>query len=112
MVTVRHKGPVNEVKAQMRLINYSICVMTLLALDMATAFTFEVTSIADSGPGTLRDAVAMAADGDTINAFKIHGTIWLTNGEFFVDKSVVVAGSGPDRLALDGNTGLTGTRGP
>ena len=79
-----------------------VCLM-LLAIRLASASTFTITSIADSGPGTLRDALARAADGDTINATWIHGTIRLTSGELFVGKSVIIAGPGPARLAVDAN---------
>jgi hypothetical protein len=75
---------------------------------MAGASTLTVTSVADSGPGTLRDALADAADGDTIDATRIHGTIQLTSGELFVGRSVVIAGPGPAHLAVDGNTSSRG----
>jgi len=85
-------------------LNYRVIfVLTLLAVEAASAVTLNVTSIADSGPGTLRDTLASAADGDTINATWIHGTIRLTSGELFVDKSVIITGPGPDKLALDGD---------
>jgi len=77
--------------------------LTLLAVGVASAATLDVTSIADSGPGTLRDALANAADGDTINAAWVHGTIRLTSGELFVSQNVVITGPGPNNLTVDGN---------
>lgn len=48
------------------------------------AGTITVTSTADSGPGSLRAALAGAASGDTIN-FAVTGTITLTSGELLAD---------------------------
>jgi hypothetical protein len=67
------------------------------------AATITVTSTADSGPGSLRYALASAADGDTIDASSITGTILLTNGELLVTNSVDIVGPGPDLLAVSGN---------
>src|SRR5207344_2898705 len=56
----------------------------------------------DSGPGSLRQGLADANDGDTIN-FAVTGTIGLTSGELLVDKSVTISGPGTDVLAINGN---------
>src|SRR5687767_7704073 len=58
-----------------------------------------VTSNADSGPGSLRDAIAAAAPGETIN-FAITGTIVLTSGELFIDQDLIIAGPGPALLTV------------
>jgi hypothetical protein len=84
----------------------AVCVLVVagfLAAQVTEAATLTVTSTADNGPGTLRAALASAADGDTIDATGISGTIVLTSGELLVTKSLVIAGPGPDTLALDGN---------
>ena len=77
-----------------------------------TAGNVTVTTTADSGPGSLRDAVANAADGGTIT-FKIpkrdagHDaasrtwTITLTGGEIAFGKALTVKGGG--KIILDGN---------
>jgi len=62
----------------------------------------EVTNTDDSGPGSLRDALAAANDGDEIT-FAIIGTIILTSGELLVDKSITISGPGADNLAVDGD---------
>src|SRR5437867_1668655 len=68
------------------------------------AVTIPVTSRLDDGsPGTLREAIANASDGDAIDASGISGTIFLANGELLVNKSVTILGPGPDLLAVDGN---------
>ena len=65
--------------------------------------TINVTSTADSGAGTLRAALASAADGDTIDASGVTGTILLTSGELLVTNSVTILGPGPANLAVNGN---------
>ncbi len=67
------------------------------------AATITVTSTADYGPGSLRDALASATDGDTIDASSVTGTILLTNGELLVSNSVDIIGPDPDLLAVNGN---------
>ena len=62
-----------------------------------------VTNTNDGGPGSLRDALAIANDGDTIDATSVSGTILLTSGELNVDKNVTIGGPGANHLAVDGN---------
>ncbi|PWU15278.1 MAG: hypothetical protein C5B50_15620 [Verrucomicrobia bacterium] len=71
------------------------------------AATILVSSTADDGPGTLRDALDVANDGDVI-AFSVTGTITLASHgifgtELLVSRSVTIAGPGADQLAIDGN---------
>src|SRR5262249_19239636 len=62
-----------------------------------------VTNTNDNGPGSLRDALAIAQDSDTIDATGISGTILLTSGELQINHSVTISAPGADRLAVDGN---------
>jgi hypothetical protein len=78
--------------------------MLVGAPDTLRAATITVTATADGGPGSLREALANAADGDTIDASGVTGTIFLTTGELLVTKSVGVIGPGPASLAVDGMT--------
>jgi hypothetical protein len=71
----------------------------------AHAATFTVTSTADAGLGTLRDAVdlANAAPGpDTIN-FAVTGTITLTTGAIRILDALTIQGPGAANLTIDGN---------
>jgi hypothetical protein len=68
----------------------------------AHATVITVTNTNDSGPGSLRQALADANDGDTIN-FAVTGTITLTSGELLVNRSVTIFGPGAATLAVDGN---------
>ena len=61
-----------------------------------------VSNTNDSGPGSLRQALTDASDGDLIN-FAVTGTIVLTSGGLVIDKRVTISGPGPDRLSIDGN---------
>jgi hypothetical protein len=79
-----------------------IILLALMAAHMAEAAIITVTSTADSGPGTLRAALASAANGDTIN-FSVSGTILLTSGELLVTNSLTILGPGPNNLAVNGN---------
>ena len=65
----------------------------------AHAATIMVTNTNDNGPGSLRQALADANDGDTIDATGVSGTITLTSGQLLVDKSVTINGAGADVLA-------------
>src|SRR5215471_8748063 len=68
------------------------------------AATLTVTNIEDTGPGTLRAALQVADNGDTINfALAAPARIALTNRQLYVTKSVSILGPGADNLFLDGN---------
>jgi hypothetical protein len=62
-----------------------------------------VTNTADSGPGSLRDALATAVDGDMIDATGVSGTILLTSGELQITHAVTISGPGAGSLSVDGN---------
>jgi hypothetical protein len=80
-----------------------VCPALICALSISIyANTITVTNTNDSGPGSLRQALADANDGDTIE-FAVSGTIGLTSGELLVDKSITISGPGAKNLAIDGN---------
>ncbi|MBT3323461.1 MAG: sortase [Anaerolineae bacterium] len=70
---------------------------------LARAATITVSNTNNSGTGSLRQAIADAASGDTIN-FSISGTIILTTGELIIDKNLTVDGSGQSIALSGGNT--------
>jgi hypothetical protein len=67
------------------------------------ATTIVVTNTNDSGSGSLRDALAAANDGDTIDATGVSGTILLTSGELQINHNVTINGPGAGNLAVNGN---------
>ena len=75
--------------------------LCIAPLHLAAA-TITVTNTNDSGPGSLRQALTDANDGDTIN-FAVTGRIGLTSGELLVNKNVTITGPGSATLAVDGN---------
>jgi len=82
----------------------AICLISACALTIsAHATTIIVTNTNDNGSGSLRQALAIANDGDTIDATGISGAISLISGELLVNKSVTINGAGADVLAVDGN---------
>src|SRR5436190_18286548 len=83
----------------------AICLSLACALTIpAQADIVTVTNTNDNGPGSLRQALVDANDGDTIDATGVSGAISLTTGELLVDSSVTINGAGADVLAVDGNT--------
>ena len=62
----------------------TITVMLMLAIaSLVHSATNKVTSLADSGAGSLRQAIASSASGDPI-LFGVTGTITLTSGELVI----------------------------
>jgi predicted outer membrane repeat protein len=76
---------------------FLLCAMAI----QAHAATITVTNTNDSGPGSLRQALANANNGDTIN-FSVSGTITLTSGGLPVTKNVTISGPGADQLSIVG----------
>ena len=63
-----------------------------------------VTNANDSGAGSLRQALADANDGDTIDfSITTPATITLTSGVLEVNKNVTISGPGADQLSVNGN---------
>ncbi len=65
------------------------------------AAPLTVTNTNDSGSGSLRNAIATAASGDTIQ-FSVTGTITLTSGVLIVNKNLTIQGPGAAQLAVSG----------
>ena len=83
-----------------------ISALLLCAIARQTgAATITVTNTNDSGPGSLRQALAIANNGDTIN-FAVTGAISLSSGGLGITKNVTVSGPGFNQLAVNGNQAL------
>ena len=65
----------------------------------APANIITVVNLNDSGTGSLRQALADANDGDTID-FAVSGTIGLTSGELVIDKNITISGPGSNSLTV------------
>jgi hypothetical protein len=68
----------------------------------ARGIIITVTNTNDSGPGSLRQALADAHDGDVISfATALHGqTISLTSAELVIEKNIAINGPGPSTLEV------------
>jgi hypothetical protein len=73
--------------------------------DRTVPSSLTVTNNLDSGPGSLRDAIGHARDGDTISFDPgLNGqTIVLTSDELAVSKSLDIEGPGAGLLGVSGN---------
>lgn len=81
-----------------------LLVALLLLPGALSAATRTVTTLADSGAGSLRGTINASADGDTIVfASVVRGTIRLTSGELVIDKRLSIIGPGAAALAISGN---------
>jgi predicted outer membrane repeat protein len=67
-----------------------------------SAVTNYVTRTADSGPGSLRQAITDSLSGDVIR-FRTNGVITLTSGELSITNNVNLIGPGASILAISGN---------
>jgi hypothetical protein len=82
---------------------FATCLSALCLIALSTqAATISVTNTNDSGAGSLRQAIADAVNGDTIE-FGVTGTITLMTGELLVNKNVTLNGPGSDQVIVDGN---------
>jgi hypothetical protein len=88
----------------MRLAATGVLLLCAMAMQ-AHAATITVTNTNDSGPGSLRQGLTTANDGDTIT-FAVTGTITLTSGGLPVTKNLTISGPGADQLSIDGNQAL------
>lgn len=65
--------------------------------------SIAVSTLADSGVGSLRQAIADATAGDTIDLTSLSGTINL-GSELTINNDLIIEGPGADQLALDGQS--------
>jgi len=79
-------------------------------LRTAQAAILTVTSLGDSGAGTLRQAIldASSSGGDTIN-FAVSGVITLTSGELAIAKNLTISGPGANVLTVRRAPGANNT---
>ena len=74
--------------------------MVLLSSPASRASQLNVTSLADSGPGSLRQAMQVARPGDTI-VFGVTGTIALSS-TLTISTNLTIHGPGTASLAISG----------
>ncbi|MGH9512523.1 MAG: choice-of-anchor Q domain-containing protein [Terriglobales bacterium] len=70
------------------------------------AATITVTSTADSGPGSLRAAIASASPGDTINFSLAYPATITLSSTLSIGTSMTIGGPGASNLAISGNNSV------
>ena len=92
----------------------SVTVVTLLfaVAIPAHADIIVVTNTNDSGPGSLRQAIILANNGDTINFDPaLNGqTVTLTSDELLISKNITISGPGANLLAVSRAQGASAFR--
>jgi len=85
---------------------FAVTGLLLCAMAMqAHAASITVINTNDNGPGSLRQALAIANDGDTIS-FTVIGTLQLTSGGLLIAKNVTISYPGINQFSIDGNQAL------
>jgi len=80
----------------------TLIVSSLLIATPVSGSTLVVSNTFDGGPGSLRDAIANAAPGDTIQA-NVSGVITLAGGPLVVRTDLSIVGPGAGTLTLAGS---------
>src|SRR6516165_9980902 len=79
----------------------------LILEDRTLPSTYMVSTLADSGAGSLRQAILDANADSTpdqiVFAPDLHGTIALTSGQLEVTNNLTIVGPGAARLTVSGN---------
>ena len=77
----------------------AVVLLSLLQVTAVSGAPITVTSGNDSGPGTLRQAIADALPGDTI-LLNVFGEITITSDSLAIEKDLTVQGPGAAQLAV------------
>src|ERR1041384_416677 len=80
----------------------ALFLVVLVAFATGNAATLTVTTTDDAGAGSLRDTIAAASDGDTIEfAAALNGhAINLTSAELAIGKDIRISGPGSGQLEI------------
>ena len=85
---------------------WSAVALLLLSAAPIFAATITATSTGDSGPGSLRAAIASAANGDTINFSLTYPATIVLSTPLTLGPSVTIAGPGASDLAISGGNSV------
>jgi len=95
----------SNVRCRSRAARAVVALLACFGSASVLALTFPVTNTADSGPGSLRQAVldANGSGGADQIDITVAGAITLTTGELVISESVTINGPGARSLAISGN---------
>lgn len=85
-------------------LSWIMAALLSIAASPLSAATRPVTTTNDSGPGSLRQALADAVSGDTISLADVRGIITLTSAQLTVNTDVKIIGPGANLLEVQRNT--------
>jgi hypothetical protein len=94
----------NRIWRNKRVVALGGVLLSFLMAAPAFGSTVTVTNTNDSGPGSLRDAIATSAPGGTVD-FAVTGTITLSS-TLTIDKDLTISGPGASSLSVSGNNSV------
>jgi Bacterial Ig domain len=77
----------------------SLLAVMFMTSSLSRTSAATVTTLNDSGPGSLRAAIADAVSGESIH-FAVTGAVTLTSGELVISVPLTLDGPGADQLAI------------
>ena len=83
-----------------RVAAWHVLALVLMTALSASAAILTVTTNADSGAGSLRQAIASAAAGDSIDFAAGIATVELTGGSLVIDRNLTIKGPGANLLSI------------
>ena len=99
----------NRSRIFMGIIVSMLIIFSVVTPKQAQAATLTVNTLIDENDGScsdgdcsLRDAIQVAAAGDTIT-FSVGGTMVLNLGQLYIGKNLTISGPGPGSLTVDGS---------
>jgi hypothetical protein len=83
-----------------------LAIFILLTAFSVSAATITVNNTSNSGPGSLREAITTAANGDTINFSLPNPSVITVLTPLTFVSNVTIVGPGANQLAIDGGSGV------
>jgi hypothetical protein len=100
-VLFRYNGRMTPTRRKLSALSFSTLILALASVTVQSA-VLTVTNTQDSGAGSLRDTIAAASSGDTIqfDAALNGQAITLTSAQILIDKNLTINGPGADKLTV------------
>src|SRR5262245_48869641 len=95
------RGTESRIPTMRTLIPFVLAILAMLRSPCGWAAV--VTTTGDSGPGSLRQAIADATPGDALT-FAVTGPITLTSAELLITTNLTILGPGASQLTIQRST--------